>query len=196
VINSENSKKETKAGVKDKIKEQDLSKKIIQKKASDKERFRLDELTKKIKDLDEQLLRSLAENENIRKRHEKEINDNLKYSTKNFAFSLLTVTDNFQRAIESIPKDKTEKDPIFKNLVVGIKAIEKELYDILEKNGIKKFDCINKKFDPNLHQAVSKIHSNLVDGIIVQELQKGFMIGDRLLRPSMVVVSMGPEKKK
>jgi len=194
--NSENLKKETKVGVKEKTKEQDLSKKVTSKKTSDKEKLRLDELSKKIKDSQDQLLRSLAENENLRKRHEKEINDNLKYATKNFAFSLLTVIDNFQRALESIPKDKIEKDPIIKNLVVGIQAIEKEFHDIFEKNGIKKFDCINKKFDPNLHQAVSKIHSNLVDGIIVQELQKGFMIGERLLRPSMVVVSMGPEKKK
>ena len=150
---------------------------------------------KKIKDLEDQLLRSLADNENLRKRHEKEIQDSVKYSTKNFAYSLLSVVDNFQRAFNSIPKD-LENDNVFKNLIIGINAVEKELHDTFEKNGVKMFN-FNEKFNPDLHQAISKIHNEKVpDGRIVEEMQKGFMIGDRLLRPAMVVVSMGPDKNK
>ena len=151
---------------------------------------------KKIKDLEDQLLRSLADNENLRKRHEKEIQDSVKYSTKNFAYSLLSVVDNFQRAFNSIPKD-LENDNVFKNLIIGINAVEKELHDTFEKNGVKMFNSLNEKFNPDLHQAISKIHNEKVpDGRIVEEMQKGFMIGDRLLRPAMVVVSMGPVKNK
>ena len=149
----------------------------------------------KLKDVEDKLLRSLAENDNLRKRHEKETEDNLKYATKNFASLLLPVTDNFQRAMHSVKNEKIEENKVLKNLVIGIEAIEKELGDALEKNGIKRFDSLNQKFNPELHQAVSKIHSDKADGTVVEELQKGFMIEDRLLRPAMVIVSMGPEKK-
>ena len=87
-------------------------------------------------------------------------------------------------------------DNIIKNLIIGIKAVEKELIDSLEKHGVTKFDSINQKFNPEIHQAVSKVHDEKSDGTIVEEMQKGFKIGDRLLRPAMVVVSMGPETKK
>ena len=155
----------------------------------------VEDLKVKLKDLEDKLLRSLAENDNIRKRHEKEINENFKYAVKNFAESLLTVTDNFQRAINSIPKIESDKNPIVKNLIVGIQAVEKELEDALEKNGVKSFKSIDKKFNPEFHHAVSKIHSQHPEGTIVEELQRGFMIDERLLRPAMVAVSMGPEKK-
>ena len=153
-------------------------------------------MKQKLKDVEDKLLRSLAENDNLRKRHEKETEDNLKYATKNFALSLLPVTDNFQRAMNSVKNENVEENKVLKNLVIGIQAIEKELGDALEKNGIKKFDSLDQKFNPELHQAVSKINSDKPDGIIVEELQKGFMIGDRLLRAAMVVVSMGSEKNK
>ncbi len=155
----------------------------------------VEELKQKLKDVEDKLLRSLAENDNLRKRHEKETEDNLKYATKNFALSLLPVIDNFQRARLSVKNEEIEENKVLKNLVIGIQAIEKELGDALENNNIKGFDSLDQKFNPELHQAVSKIHSEKQDGIIVEELQKGFMIGDRLLRASMVVVSMGPEKK-
>ena len=104
--------------------------------------------------------------------------------------------DNFQRAFNSIPKD-LENDNVFKNLIIGINAVEKELHDTFEKNGVKMFNSLNEKFNPDLHQAISKVHNEKVpDGRIVEEMQKGFMIGDRLLRPAMVVVSMGPDKNK
>tara|TARA_B100000242_G_scaffold134917_1_gene95876 strand:- start:271 stop:564 length:294 start_codon:yes stop_codon:yes gene_type:complete len=97
--------------------------------------------------------------------------------------------------MNSVQNENVEENKVLKNLVIGIQAIEKELGDALEKNGIKKFDSLDQKFNPELHQAVSKINSDKPDGIIVEELQKGFMIGDRLLRPAMVIVSMGSEKK-
>ena len=156
----------------------------------------VNDLKHKLKECEDKLLRSLAENDNLRKRHEKETEDNLKYATKNFAFSLLPVTDNFQRAIQSIPDDVSEKDKLLKNLVIGIQAVEKELDDVFLKNGIKKFDSLDKKFNPEIHQAVSKVNNDKPEGTIVEEFQRGYMIGDRLLRAAMVVVSMGPEKKE
>ena len=158
----------------------------------------MDELKTKLKDAEDKLLRSLAENDNLRKRHDKEIEDNSKYAIKNLSYSLLNVADNLQRALESIPNTEASglDDNIIKNLIIGIKAVEKELIDSLEKHGVTKFDSINQKFNPEIHQAVSKVHNEKVDGTIVEEMQKGFKIGDRLLRPAMVVVSMGPEIKK
>ncbi len=162
----------------------------------DKNQEIINDLKHKLKECEDKLLRSLAENDNLRKRHEKETEDNLKYATKNFAFSLLPVTDNFQRAIQSIPDDVSEKDKLLKNLVIGIQAVEKELDDVFLKNGIKKFDSLDQKFNPELHQAVSKVNNDKAEGTIVEEFQRGYMIGDRLLRAAMVVVSMGPEKKE
>ena len=172
--------------------------KNTQKKVKNNQDVLVDELKLKLKDAEDKLLRSLAENDNLRKRHDKEIEDNSKYAIKNLSYSLLNVADNLQRALESIPNTEASglDDNIIKNLIIGIKAVEKELIDSLEKHGVTKFDSINQKFNPEIHQAVSKVHNEKVDGTIVEEMQKGFKIGDRLLRPAMVVVSMGPEIKK
>ena len=168
------------------------------KKVKNSQDLLIDELKTKLKDVEDKLLRSLADNDNLRKRHDKEIEDNSKYAIKNLSYSLLNVADNLQRAIESISgSDSTGiDDNVFKNLVIGIKAVEKELIDSLEKHGVTKFESINQKFNPEIHQAVSKIHNEKPEGLIVEEMQKGFKIGERLLRPAMVVVSMGPEIKK
>ena len=182
------------------VKEKKLSDKDknTQKKVKNNQDSLVDELKTKLKDAEDKLLRSLAENDNLRKRHDKEIEDNSKYAIKNLSYSLLNVADNLQRALESIPNTEASglDDNIIKNLIIGIKAVEKELIDSLEKHGVTKFDSINQKFNPEIHQAVSKVHNEKVDGTIVEEMQKGFKIGDRLLRPAMVVVSMGPEIKK
>ena len=180
------------------VKEKKLSDKNTHKKVKNNQDSLVDELKTKLKDAEDKLLRSLAENDNLRKRHDKEIEDNSKYAIKNLSYSLLNVADNLQRALESIPNMEASglDDNIIKNLIVGIKAVEKELIDSLEKHGVTKFDSINQKFNPEIHQAVSKVHNEKVDGTIVEEMQKGFKIGDRLLRPAMVVVSMGPEIKK
>lgn len=159
------------------------------------EKKNYEELKLKLKETEDRVLRTLAENENLRKRHQRELEESRKYASKNFAFSLLTIADNFQRAMKSIPNEISEDNQSIKNLVEGIKAIEKEFYDIFEKNGITVFSSVNKKFDPDLHQAVSQINSEVKEGFIVEELQQGFNIADRLLRPAMVVVSKGKEKK-
>ena len=154
----------------------------------------ISDLEEKLKDLEDKNLRLLAENDNIRKIHVREIKENQLYAIKDFASSLLAVADNFQRAREAVPKDMPE-DNLVKNLLIGFDAIEKELIEILEKNGIKKFDSLNKRFDPELHQAVSKASSEKVEkGFVINELQPGFKIADRLLRPAMVVVSEGSQK--
>ena len=155
----------------------------------------IEELKLKLKENEDRVLRTLAENENLRKRHERELEENRRYASKNFAFSLLTIADNFQRAMKAIPRDILQDDKDIKNLIEGIRAIEKEFYDIFEKNGITVFPSEKKKFDPDIHQAVSQINSEVKEGFIVEELQQGFKIADRLLRPAMVVVSKGKEKK-
>ena len=172
--------------------------KNTQKKVKNSQDLLVDELKSKLKNVEDKLLRSLADNDNLRKRHDKEIEDNSKYAIKNLSYSLLNVADNLQRALESIPNTEASglDDNVIKNLIIGIKAVEKELIDSLEKHGVTKFDSINQKFNPEVHQAVSKVHNEKADGTIVEEMQKGFKIGDRLLRPAMVVVSMGTETKK
>ena len=172
--------------------------KNTQKKEKNSQNLLVDELKIKLKDVEDKLLRSLADNDNLRKRHDKEIEDNSKYAIKNLSYSLLNVADNLERALKSIPNNDTEglDNNVIKNLVIGIKAVEKELIDSLEKHGVSKFESVNQKFNPELHQAVSKVHNEKPEGLIVEEMQKGFKIGERLLRPAMVVVSMGPETKK
>ena len=172
--------------------------KNTQKKEKNSQDLLVDELKTKLKDVEDKLLRSLADNDNLRKRHDKEIEDNSKYAIKNLSYSLLNVADNLERALKSIPNNETGglDNNVIKNLVIGIKAVEKELIDSLEKHGVSKFESVNQKFNPEIHQAVSKVHNEKPEGLIVEEMQKGFKIGERLLRPAMVVVSMGPETKK
>ncbi len=179
-------------------KEKKSSDKNAQKKVKSSQDLLIDELKSKLNDVEDKLLRSLADNDNLRKRHEKEIEDNSKYAIKNFSYSLLNVADNLQRALESIPdsRETGSDNNVLKNLIIGIQAVEKELINSLEKHGVTKFESINQKFNPEIHQAVSKVHNEKANGTIVEEMQKGFKIGERLLRPAMVVVSMGPEIKK
>ena len=175
-------KKDFSSAIKSNINQENYKKKIY-------------DLEKDIKELQDKNLRLLAENENIRKIHTREIQDSQSYAIKEFAMALLNVIDNFQRAQEAVPKDLPD-DNLVKNLIVGFNAIEKELIEIFERNGIKKFASINEKFDPDLHQAVSKNFSDKVEkGFVIDELQAGFKIVDRLLRPAMVVVSEGKQEK-
>jgi len=156
----------------------------------------IEELKSKLKDVEDKLLRELAENDNLRKRHEKELSDSHKFSIKNFSLDILAVSDNFQRAIHSIPKNDLEKSMILKNLVVGLESVEKEMHVVFERNGVQPFDSMNDTFNPELHQAVSYKNSDKKSGIIIEEMQKGYKIAERLLRPAMVTVSKGPEGKK
>ena len=149
------------------------------------------DLESKLKETEEKLLRSLAETENQRRRFEKEIKDAFDFGGFNFAKETLAIFDNLERAKISINNDevlKNNKD--INKFLENINIIEKDLTSIFEKNKIKKIIAINKKFDPNLHQAMLEIEDDSAEpGIIIQEIQPGYMYGDRLLRPSFVGVA-------
>ena len=146
-----------------------------------------------INDLKNQLLRTLADNENNRRRYEKEKDDLSTYVISNFAREMLAVLDNLQRAIEVSEKIDTENKDIdtnTKNFIEGVQLTEKQLNSIFEKFKIVKIDSLNIKFDPNIHQAMFEIENNDVDeGTVLQVIQEGFKIEDRLLRPALVGVS-------
>ena len=145
----------------------------------------------KLKETEEKLLRSLAEIENQRRRFEKEIKDAFEFGSFNFAKESLAILDNLQRAKVAIKNDEKLKnnndlDKFLENLAI----LEKDLISIFEKNKITKIDTHNKKFDPNFHQAMTEIEDEKTNpGTILQEIQAGYMLGDRLLRPSLVGVS-------
>jgi molecular chaperone GrpE len=151
-----------------------------------------------INDLKNQLLRTLADNENNRRRYEKEKEDLSAYIISNFAKEMLSVLDNLQRAIEVSSKIDTEDDKIDKNtldFIEGVKLTEKQLGSINEKFKIIKVDSLNNKFDPNMHQAMFEIENDdEEEGTILQVIQDGFKIEDRLLRPALVGVSKKKSK--
>ncbi len=149
----------------------------------------VDKLKDEITTLKEEKIRLLAEMENLRKRFEREKIDSIKFGSVNFAKDILSPVDNLERAILAIDKDKNHSQTI-KNLIEGLIMVKKELSKVLEKNGVKKIDTLEKKFDPNLHQAMMEIENDdLEEGIIVQEIQSGYTMHDRLLRPAMVGLS-------
>ena len=153
-----------------------------------------DILKEEIKTLKEEKIRVLAEMENLRKRFEREKIDSIKYGSVNFARDILSPGDNLERALSAINEEEEHPQSI-KNLIEGLLMVKKELSTALEKNGITKIDSLNKKFDPNLHQAMMEIENNDLDeGVVVQEIQTGYMMHDRLLRPAMVGVSKKPQK--
>ena len=157
----------------------------------EKEEIKDKTVEEKLKDSEERVLRSLAEIENQRRRFEKEIKDAFEFGSFNFAKESLAILDNLQRAKEAIKNDEKlrenkDLDKFLENIII----IEKDLISIFEKNRIKKIKAQNKKFDPNFHQAMSEIEdSKNESGTILQEIQAGYMLGDRLLRPALVSVS-------
>ncbi len=146
-------------------------------------------LEKKIEELNDKLLRSLAENQNLRKIHEKEREDLIKYSSSSFAREILNLADNLERAFGLFKDNPKFKSDEFKDTMIGIELIEKELINSFDKNGIKSFESMGKKFDPNFHQALNEVESEQEDGMIINEIQKGYMLNDRLLRPALVSIS-------
>ncbi len=148
-------------------------------------------LEEKLAESEDKLLRSLAEIENQRRRFEKEIKDAFEFGSFNFAKESLAILDNLQRARQAIKNDevlKNNKD--LEKFLENINIIEKDLVSIFEKNRIKKIDTKNHKFDPNLHQAMSEIEDEKSEtGSIVEEIQPGYMLGERLLRPALVAVA-------
>ena len=154
-------------------------------------------IEEKLKEAEEKLLRSLAEIENQRRRFEKEIKDAFEFGSFNFAKENLATLDNLQRAKEAIKNDeKLKGNKDLDKFLENINIIEKDLISIFEKNRIKKIDTKGKKFDPNFHQAMSEIEDDKVEpGSIIQEIQAGYMLGERLLRPALVSVARKKEKK-
>ena len=148
-------------------------------------------LDEKLKITEEKLLRSLAEVENQRRRFEKEIKDAFEFGSFNFAKESLAILDNLQRAKDAIKNDeKLKNNKDLNKFLENINIIEKDLVSIFEKNRIKKIEVKEKKFDPNFHQAMSEIEDENKDqGTILNEIQAGYMLGDRLLRPALVSVS-------
>lgn len=151
--------------------------------------------TKEINDVREQMLRALADAENVRKRTERELQETAKYAISNFSRDLVGVIENLQRAMSSIPAEARQGNDLVKNLVVGIDMTMKEFLSMLERYGIKRVDPLQgEKFDHNLHQAVSQVETAEHEpGVVLQVLQAGYLIQDRLLKPAMVTVSKRPD---
>ena len=152
----------------------------------------------KIKELEEKLTRTLAEMENQRRRFEKEKDDAFEYGGFSFARESLNLIDNFDRAKQSLENDEKIKDSdVLKKTLEHLDIIKKDLISIFKRNNIEEIMAIDKKLDPNLHQAMMEVEDNNKEpGTIVQEIQKGFKMKDRLLRPSLVAVSKKTEKNE
>ena len=145
----------------------------------------------KLKETEEKLLRVMAEMENQRRRFEKERNDAFEFGGYNFAKESLALLDNIDRVILSFKEnDNLKKNDDFNKIIDGIEIVKSDLVSIFKKNGIELIKCINEKFDPNYHQAMLEIVDDKNDtGTVIQEIQKGYMMKDRLLRPSLVGVT-------
>ena len=152
----------------------------------------------KIKELEDKLTRTLAEMENQRRRFEKEIDDAFEYGGFSFARESLNLIDNLDRAKQSLENDEKIKDTsVLKKTLEHLDIVKKDLISIFKKNNVEEIVAVNKKLDPNLHQAMMEVEDkNKEPGTIVQEIQKGYKMKDRLLRPSLVAVSKKPQKNE
>jgi len=152
----------------------------------------------KIKDLEDKVTRALAEMENQRRRYEKEREDAFEYGGFAFARENLNLIDNLERAKQSLENDETLKNSeALKKTLEHLEIINKDLISIFKKNNIEPIDSVNKKLDPNFHQAMLEVENDQKEpGTIIQEIQKGFMMKDRLLRPALVAVAKKFEKNK
>ena len=150
----------------------------------------------KIKDLKDQLLRTLAENENLRKRTAKEVEQIKKYGHISLLRDFLNVVDNMERAVKSSTSEK-QSETSLKNLIDGIEIVLKEMKSLLDKNQIKKIEPLHEKFDYNFHQAMFEApSSDYEEGLIIEVIQPGYVLHDRLIRPAMVGVSKGKMAEK
>jgi len=153
---------------------------------------RLQTLERENADLKDRLLRSLAEMENLRRRTEREMQDTRTFSITKFATDIVGTADNLRRALESVPKGESEENAAVKALVEGVELTERELIKALEKHGVKKRVPMGERFDPNRDQAMFEVpDESQPSGTVVQVVQAGYLIGERVLRPTMVGVSKG-----
>lgn len=153
-------------------------------------------LVREAADARDKMLRTLAEMENLRKRTQKEVADARTYGVTSFARDVLDIADNLQRALDAVPAEaRANAEPGLKALIEGVELTERSLLNALEKNGVKKFDPKGQKFDPNFQQAMYEVPDPSVPaGTVVQVVQAGFTIGDRVLRPALVGVAKGGAK--
>jgi molecular chaperone GrpE len=152
-------------------------------------------LDRELAEMKDRLLRTLAEMENLRKRTEREVTDARLYGVASFARDVLSVADNIRRALEAVPAEALANAQAMKVLVDGVELTERELLKALEKNGVRQFTPHGEKFDPNVHQAMYEVPDPSVPaGSIVQVMQPGYMIGERVLRPALVAVAKGGPK--
>src|ERR671916_2002608 len=147
-------------------------------------------------DLKDKLLRLMADMETLRRRTEREVADARTYAVANFARDMLNVADNVRRAIESVPAEASAAaEGAFKGLIEGIDLTERDLLKTLERHGVKRLDPQGQKFDPNLHQAMFEVpNPDVPNGTVVQVVQSGYVIGERVLRPALVGVAKGGPK--
>ena len=162
----------------------------------DPEEGSMELLVKEATESRDKMLRTLADMENLRKRTAREVADARSYGITGFARDILDIADNLQRALDAVPAEaKAAADPGLKALIEGVELTERSLLNTLEKNGVKKFDPTGERFDPNFQQAMYEVPDPSVpSGTVVQVVQAGFMIGERVLRPALVAVSKGGAK--
>ena len=153
-------------------------------------------LAKEAADLRDKMLRTLAEMENLRQRTRREVADAKVYGITGFARDVLDIADSLQRTLDAVPAETRESaDPLLKALIEGVELTERALLNALEKNGVKKFDPQGEKFNPNFQQAMYEVpDASVPSGTVVQVVQAGYMIGERVLRPALVGVSKGGAK--
>lgn len=149
-------------------------------------------LEKEVAELKDKLLRALAEAENIRRRGEREREDTAKYAMSAFARDMLPVADNLGRALAALGPEVRDKDPSLDSLIAGIELTDRELTAVFERHGMRRIDPLGEKFDHNFHQAMMEVEDpTKPSGTVVQVLQAGYVLRDRLLRPAMVAVAKG-----
>ena len=143
-------------------------------------------------DLQDKLLRALAEAQNVRRRAQQDVERERKFGIERFAKDILSVADNLGRALSVLPDDTDAIDPALRNVIVGVQATERELQSVLERHGITRIESLGRPFNAEFHQAVMEVEDPTVPaGTIVQELVPGYLIAGRLLRAAMVAVSKG-----
>src|SRR6202042_3005673 len=162
----------------------------------DPEEGSVEALAKEAAESRDKMLRTLAEMENLRQRTSKEVADARTYGITGFARDVLDIADNLQRALDAVPAEaKAPPDPGLKALIEGVELTERSLLNALEKNGVKKFDPSGEKFDPNFQQAMYEVpDASVPAGTVVQVVQAGYTIGERVLRPALVGVAKGGAK--
>ena len=154
------------------------------------------QLEAKVEDLKDQLMRTLADSENLRKRTLKEIDNAKKYSHISFVRDLVSLFDNLQRALDSVPDDKSKLSEPVKNLILGLEIVDKEVINTFEKHNLKQIEPLGEKFDYNFHQAMFEVPTNDEEpGTVVEVSQKGYLLYDRLVRPAMVGISKRNEEE-